>query len=129
MKERMSGHDIMTGQRYHGLEKSVERLATVSDVAKGFIGKTLCIYPVTGFSAEGNKFYDEFNFHPNGKCGCIEMDDDYLFGIRCDHFMWADGELEYRPFYLTKDEEDSDRCVMVYGNHKGSLEIYLVYVL
>ena len=40
---------------------------------------------------------DSHNFHPNGECGCIELDDDYLFDIRCNHLMWATGYCEYLP--------------------------------
>lgn len=126
----MTEHDILNGCRYWCIEKSIEKLAAVSDVAKSFIGKKLCVYPITGLY-ENNNRNEDFNFHPNGKCGCIEMNDEYLFGIRCDHFMWADGELEYRPFCKTEATEENglNNCVMVYGNHKGHLEIYLVYVL
>ena len=128
----MNRNNILKGQRYSEIEKSIEKLSTVSDVAKSFIGKTLCVYPVVGMFAENDNYCEDFNFHPNGKCGCVEMNDDYLFGIRCNHFMWADGKLEYPPFYETDEDTVKngwDDCVMIYGNHKGILEIYFVYVL
>ena len=128
----MMANENLNGQRYRCIEDDPSgKLIAVSDVAKSFIGKKLYVYPITGFGAKGDKCYDEFNFHPNGKCGCIEMNDDYLFGIRCNHFMWADGYLEHRPFYQTESSEENplNDCIMIYGNHKGRLEIYLVYVL
>lgn len=36
----------------------------------------------------------QFDFHPNGISGCIISDDDYIFGIRCDHLMWMEGFVE-----------------------------------
>lgn len=44
----MNRNNILKGQRYSKIEKSIEKLSTVSDVAKSFIGKTLCVYPVVG---------------------------------------------------------------------------------
>lgn len=47
-------------------------------------------------------------FHPNGKTGCITVDDDYIFGIRCDHLVWIEGYSEiFGNGYLA------------IGNHKG----------
>lgn len=66
---------------------------------------------------------EECNFHPNGDCGCIELNDDYLGNIhneevwlRCDHLMWCDGWVE----------NEDNNCVLLYGNHKGSFTMYLI---
>ena len=65
------------------------------------------------------------SFHPNGKCGCIEVNDDYMFGIRCNHLMWAEGYIEgTEPF--TDDCEEKD-VILVYGNHKGYFLVFLLY--
>lgn len=49
------------------------------------------------------------SFHPNGRCGCINVADDYIYGIRCDHLIWMDGWFE--------------GClspgILLIGNHKG----------
>lgn len=76
-------------------------------------------------------------FIPNGKCGCIVIDDDYLFGIRCNHLMWMEGKV--RKNFLVKhcgaEPDDSlpehccVKCLMVFGNHKGIFMMNLVYPL
>lgn len=79
-------------------------LAHYSDMAKEMVvsDKKVCISEIDSISNTG--------FHPNGKCGCINLNDDYLFGIRCDHFMWTE-------FWT----EDDFAVIIIYGNHKGSL--------
>lgn len=82
-----------------------------------------------------SKWEQQFAFHPNGKCGCINLDDNCLFNIRCDHFMWAEGNLErYEPFFTKFDfnedepilnEKELD-CVLCYGNHKGEFRMMLI---
>ena len=84
---------------------------------------------------------DSHNFHPNGECGCIELDDDYLFDIRCNHLMWATGYCEYLPGVygqhsdsdflidtlldndvMTIEEwEEHPSDILIYGNHKGGI--------
>ena len=73
------------------------------------------------------------SFHPNGRCGCILMDDESLFGIRCNHLMWADGKCEgIEEFWTDTDhmianekmknnDYSSYNAVLLYGNHKGTL--------
>lgn len=56
------------------------------------------------------------SFHPNGDCGCILSDDEYVFGIRCNHLIWMDGE-----------DEHHGPAVLVVGNHKGCLVMSLLY--
>ena len=50
-----------------------------------------------------------FSFHPTGECGCINADDDYIFGIRCDHLIWFEGFCE----------DEKEQVIIVCGNHKG----------
>lgn len=54
-------------------------------------------------------------FHPNGNTGCILANDDYMFGIRCDHLIWIEGESEV-----------FGRGYMVVGNHKGTTVVNFV---
>jgi hypothetical protein len=75
-----------------------------------------------------------FTFHPNGVCGCMLLDDDYAFGIRCDHFMWAEGNCEgvegfWNDCDFNTDSEDlykNFKAILIYGNHKGSLYIRVI---
>ena len=53
------------------------------------------------------------SFHPNG-AGCILLNDDYLFGIRCDHLIWID----YWDLYGYK--------TLLIGNHKGGTNIKVI---
>lgn len=55
----------------------------------------------------------KYGFHPDGRSGCINLNDDYLFGIRCDHLIWMTGEHEYF----------AGRGVLLLGNHKGILTL------
>lgn len=50
-----------------------------------------------------------FSFHPNGECGCLKIGDDYIFGIRCSHLVWFEGECE----------DEKSNVIIVCGNHKG----------
>ena len=79
----------------------------------------------------------ELSFHPNGQCGCIELDDDNLLGIRCNHWMWAEGTCEGienfwkdcdRDFWYFHTEfvKEPYQAIMFYGNHKGTLVIKLL---
>ena len=55
-------------------------------------------------------------FHPNGRTGCINLDDSYFFGIRCDHLIWMDGMCE-------------ERCcpaITLVGNHKGGIILKVI---
>ena len=79
----------------------------------------------------------ELSFHPNGNCGCILSGDDYLFGIRCNHLIWAEGNCEGIESFWNKNDHsvaiekyfDVDKTynsILVYGNHKGLLRMKLV---
>ena len=81
---------------------------------------------------------NDISFHPNGYCGCIQSAYDYVFGIRCNHLMWAEGNCEgsesfwntidktYPLIYDDVDFVDTFRAVLVYGNHKGILTTKLI---
>lgn len=75
--------------------------------------------------ASGFDSRDPFTFHPNGNCGCCQANDDYMFGIRCNHLMWAEGFCEggesfWSDLNLENDDPEwKDDCVLIYGNHKG----------
>lgn len=94
----------------------MEKLAEHSDMAKEMLKKIdkIVVKPVLT--------YEECNtdcwFHPNGPCGCVILNDDYLFDMRCDHFMWAEGWHE--GYDYEKGYADS---ILIYCNHKGNLII------
>ena len=73
-------------------------------------------YRHTAYSIKEVDIYDT-TFHPNGECGCISLFDEYMFGIRCNHLMWAEGWIE--------DEDQSD-AILIYGNHKGEVVTKLI---
>lgn len=50
------------------------------------------------------------SFHPNGNVGCIKAHDEYAFGIRCDHLIWIEGEIENMR---------CQKAILLIGNHKG----------
>ena len=52
-------------------------------------------------------------FHPINS-GCIILDDDYLFGIRCNHLIWID-------YY----DLDSLKTLLI-GNHKGATQFRVI---
>ena len=87
----------------------IEKLALVSEMAK----KHKDNYKVVELG-DFNSFQG-FTFHPNGNCGCILVEDDYIFGIRCNHLIWVEGSCE--------DEKD---VIVVLGNHKGSIRINFI---
>lgn len=72
-------------------------------------------------------YEDDVSFHPDGECGCVELDDDSLFGIRCDHLMWATGNTEGTDGFYTYPPKVNDRLgILLYGNHKGTLVVKLL---
>ena len=57
-----------------------------------------------------------FGFHPNGRIGCINLNDDCFMGIRCNHIMWMDGWCE-------------GLCcpaITLVGNHKGGIILKVI---
>lgn len=103
---------------YYNFDISFKELSEVSDVAKLYYDKKCRIYVY-------NTSEDEEGFHPTGKCGCLEVYDDYRFGIRCDHLMWAEG---WNEFYSVTDKNGNciDNTLYIYGNHKGGFSSIVI---
>ena len=109
--------------------EDIEKLATCSEMAKKY-GSNYEIVDVDEYRRQQT---DNLSFHPNGNCGCILLDDNYAFGIRCNHLMWAEGECEGIEYFWTENdhaiaeekyerkEYDSYKAIFIYGNHKGGL--------
>lgn len=121
-------------------KNDLKKLAEVSDMAKLFTDNEKC--ELVEIMDMGVLHEPEFSFHPNGKCGCIKLNDDYLFGIRCSHLMWAEGECEgveeCFANYETELEEDEyypedpyvktiGNTILLYGNHKGTFCMYMLH--
>ena len=87
-------------------KKSLEILAVHSNIAKKILNNELEII-------EDNNYSD---FHPSNVCGCILLNDDYLFSIRCEHLMWIDGW-----------SDTHGECVFICGNHKGNTLGFIIY--
>ncbi len=85
------------------------KLAKQSKMAFKYLLNEVEVIPFENFDEDSAFNQDDFSFHPNGECGCITLDDDYIFGIRCNHLIWYEGECEI-------PECDA---IMVCGNHKG----------
>mgnify|MGYP001852939754 CR=1 FL=1 len=66
----------------------------------------------------GSVIEDIAAFHPDGRSGCIEKNDDYFFNSRANHFIvisgWVEGLGESIPVFL------------IICNHKGNLAETLV---
>lgn len=134
---------------------SIELLAKQSDLARRICKRGYCT-STTIFEEDDYMFNNQFGFHPNGKCGCIKTNDKYIFDIRCEHLMWAEGYVEYN---LCNDEENlvwneslnnngqlvtkenmyyegapfDDRvyegnAILIYGNHKGIFIMKLITI-
>ena len=55
------------------------------------------------------------DFHPDGGSGCILSNDDYVFGIRCNHLIW-----------MTGNHDTDGPGVLLVGNHKGALTMAIL---
>lgn len=108
------------------LKEDLEKLAQESQFAKEFLtskrGECKEVELIEIGVIEG---LGEFSFHPNGKCGCVELDDDYMFGIRCNHLMWSEGDYEGTESFLPHKE---GKAILVYGNHKGFFVMKVLYL-
>ena len=101
-------------------EQDVRDLASHSELAKKFLAEADAIELFAVTNSEGisdnDVPFDEatLSFHPNGRCGTVLLNDNYMFSICCNHLMWADGDCElFGDNYLG--------AILVYGNHKGTL--------
>ena len=99
------------------------KLSEYSDVVKQVLSKD----PNKLVKVHITRFYEmryvkPISFFPNGNCGCVELNDDHAFGIRCDKLIWIEGSIEETQRYAVKIK----KALLVYGNHKGSLESRLI---
>lgn len=111
------------------IEKSLIILAEHSEVANKIVDKklplTLRIREVDGSLPEILPFHlNDLTFHPTGKCGCFELKDEEMFGIRCNHLMWMDGRMEEIEPFINDDEERD--VILVFGNHNGAFRVRLI---
>ena len=54
---------------------------------------------------------ESIGFHPTGPCGCILLDDEYFYDIRCEHLIFIEGWTEG----YCRDS------ILLIGNHKGGM--------
>lgn len=112
------------------LENDLLKLAKCSVMANRLMScKVELISLETNFREKLSFNQDDFAFHPNGNCGCIRMGDDYIFGIRCDHLMWMEGNCEGTESFWngndhlaaeSADDTDDVFCtILITANHKG----------
>ncbi len=92
-----------------GLVYDLIKLAKQSTMAFKHLLDDVEVITLTEVDEDSDFNPEDCSFHPNGKCGCIALDDDYIFGIRCNHLIWFEGDCE-------NPECDA---IMVCGNHKG----------
>jgi len=101
---------------------SFKILSKHSDIARQMMeqnsSRIICLRGRNGI------YTNELSFHPNGKCGCIETNGKYMFGICCNHLMWAEGYVEGGEAFMKGIENNN--VILVYGNHKGELESELL---
>ena len=74
-----------------------------------------------------SKLREQFSFHPNGNTGCIQVDDDYIFGIRCNHLIWMEGYCEGVEFWWEENDRKWD-SILICGNHKGYFRIKMIVI-
>lgn len=103
------------------LNESLQKLAESSNLAKQ---KLKCKSKLILLSEQYKSFLDCLTFHPSGECGCIELNDDYMFDIRCDHLLWAEGWFEgIEPFMNGIENKEA---ILICGNHKGTFVAHLL---
>lgn len=69
-------------------------------------------------SAVADLFKDDpdYEFHPNGQTHTITKHDDYLFGVRANHFIFVDGANMF-----------GQPMILMIANHKGNLMQKLIF--
>ena len=92
------------------------KLAKRSKMAFRYLEDEVEVIPMENVGRDPQCQTESFTFHPNGECGCIALCDDYIFGIRCDHLIWFEGECEYPDC----------KAIIVCGNHKGNYKQKLI---
>ena len=80
--------------------------------------QTQCIVLNLVSSAGIDFNYEDGNaaFHPDGCSGVILVDDEVVFGIRCNHLIW-----------MTGNHDCFGPSVLLVGNHKGSLSMSILF--
>lgn len=126
---------------------SLENLAKHSKLVEtcqnaGMKSKIFCLDDPTSREKIVNFDFDPYiTFHPTG-CGMIELEDDYLFDIRCNHCIFIEGycegdetDWECESVWWTDDfevcqNENSWRnafpAVLIQGNHKGAFRQFII---
>lgn len=76
------------------------------------------VFSIHDFDFKDNYEYANFDmtFHPNGETGTLCLDDEYIFGIRCNHLAWIIGETEEH----WGNNESHHAAVLLIGNNKGT---------
>ena len=129
--------------------KYINDISNYGDVA------TLRMFSPVARNNAGNKFVilefedcDDFGpydiFHPKDVTGVIQLRDDYMFGLRCDHLVYIEGISHLYGITLHYDDRDyvnakeflkyldnvKGECVhnsiLLIANHKGSLVLRLI---
>lgn len=54
---------------------------------------------------------ESIGFHPTGPCGCILLNDEYFYDIRCEHLIFIEGWTEGYGC----------DAILLIGNHKGGM--------
>lgn len=113
------------------------KLAKQSKMAFKHLDNDFEVIPIANIDDEPVFNQEDLTFHPNGKCGCISVGDDYIFGIRCEHLIWFEGNCEgLESFWTEKDCTYPTKCdnplnhvchaIMICGNHKGNYQQKLI---
>ena len=105
--------------------QSLEKLASASETARKLLAKNNT-QVVDVLSNDITDFGYEFTFHPTGACGCLEMNDEYFLGIRCNHLMWAEGSCESSDSYI-HSYNGTENVLLIFGNHKGTFKAQAIF--
>ena len=103
--------------------ESLMKLSEYSDVVKQVLSKgsnNLVNVHITRFRE--SRHVKPVSFSPNGNCGCIELNGDHAFGIRCNKLIWIEGSIEETKRYAV----NLRKALLVYGSHNGVLESRLI---
>lgn len=104
------------------IKESYNKLSEFSEIAKKMIEQSSS--RIVNIRNSMSITTEDITFHPNGNCGSIKLDDETMFGIRCDHLIWAEGTCEGTETFM--DGIKNKDAILVCGNHKGGLVIELL---
>lgn len=102
-------------------ENDMKVLAAHSEFAKNYSKNGFTIDDLSGnpkdllhlFGYYDWGYAPEDDFHPKDS-GCIKLEDDWMFGFRCNHLIWID-------YYAVNDPK-----TLLIGNHKGFTDFKVV---